>query len=133
MLQYGVELGCVETNVCRQVRRNTERPRNRYVTHKQFKSVYELAPEPVRCAMMLSYLTGLRQGDVLAPTKANITTDGLRVETSKTERVIVFEWTDELRGLIAQCHRLPTRLLTTHLIHNRTEQRYSGGGFRALW
>ena len=75
-------------------------PRERYVTNEEFAAVYKVMPERVQDLMLLSYLTGLRIGDVLALTYNAIHDDYLCAIEGKTRKKVRFVWSDSLRGII---------------------------------
>lgn len=58
-------------NVCLQVPRNPETPRDRYVTDSEYNAVYDIAGPAVRAWMELMYRTLQRPGDILNWTKSN--------------------------------------------------------------
>jgi len=62
--EFGMRQGWVEANPCRGVKRNTERPRKRYVTDEEFLDAFNRSPEPFQDLLALAYLTGARQGDI---------------------------------------------------------------------
>lgn len=105
----------------------------RYVSDDEFYAVWEVAPPPIRCAMTLALLTGLRRGDILALTRDNLTDDGLLVQTSKTDAGLLFEWTPELRQAVEDCKRLRPQLPGHYLVRTGKGRPYSAAGFSAIW
>lgn len=133
---YAIRWGIVESNPCRDVKANKEAPRRRYVTDEEFTAVLELAPPAVACAMLLAVLTGLRQGDVLALTWAQVGSEGLAVEQGKTKRRLLFMWTPELRGAVDRCRELHGGVAPAAaraLLVTRAGTRYSTEGFKTMW
>jgi integrase len=128
-----IRWGIVNDNPCRHVVRNPEKPRRRYVTDVEFKAVYDRAPSAIQCAMRLAIITGLRQGDLLDLKLQNITEDGLLVETGKTGKRLLFEWTEELEQAIEDAKKLPRGVLSMYLLPNRKGIRYKANGFQAVW
>ena len=133
VFSYAIRWGVVSDNPCRLVKRNPEKPRRRYVTDTEFGAVHGIASPTIRCAMMLAVITGLRHGDLLALRLQNITEDGLLVETGKTGKRLLFEWTDDLRTAVDDARSLPRNVLSMYLLPNRSGQRYTSSGFRANW
>ena len=87
------------------VQRNPESERERYVTHEEYRAVYEAGNRAVRLAMELVYRTLQRpEVDVLAWTPANVRTkDGgkvLHFRQSKTGRLIDIALTGALGDLV---------------------------------
>ena len=87
--------------------------------------------------MMLSLITGLRQGDVLDLTMRSITADGLLVTPAKTYKktgqTMLFRWTPELRRAVDDARAIKQPIRGLHLLCNRWGQRYTPGGFQAMW
>jgi integrase len=57
-------------------------------------------PVMIQCAMDLAVLTGLRPGDLLRLTRGNLMDDGIEIETSKTGKRILIEWSEALRSAV---------------------------------
>jgi integrase len=98
-----------------------------------FSAARELASDRLQVAMDLALLTGLRQGDILALTRANLTTEGIEVTASKTGKAAVITWTPELQAAVARAKALAPQLGSPYLVRNREGQRYSASGFASLW
>jgi integrase len=98
--EYGLRQGWVTHNPCRGVRRNTERPRRRYVTDAEFLEAFETAPEPLQDVLALALLTGLRQGDLRALKREALSEAGISVDEGKTGKRKVIEWSDGLRFFV---------------------------------
>jgi integrase len=98
--EFALRHGWAQGNPCRGVRRNTERPRRRYVSDGEFLEAFEAAPEPLQDALALALLTGLRQGDLRALRRDSVTDEGLRVTESKTGKRKVIQWSDSLRFFV---------------------------------
>lgn len=89
------------------VKRNRESKRERYVTHEEYRAVYDEGNRAVRLAMELVYRTLQRpEVDVLAWTPANVRNkEGgkvLHFRQSKTGRLIDIALTGELGALVAE-------------------------------
>jgi integrase len=127
-----VRSGLLKDNPVRFLETFRERPRGRYVTDAEFMAVYEVAPPVVQAAMLLSAVTGLRQGDVLKLRRADFTEAGLSVRTGKTGTALEFGWSEGLRRavLVAVGARdfIPLVLLSTE-----RGSAYTSDGFRSLW
>ena len=120
VLNYAIRWGELATNPCKQVSRNREHPRRRYITDAEFWAAHEEANQTVRCAMMLSLITGLRQGDVLDLTMRSITADGLLVAPGKTHKktgqTMLFRWTPELRRAVDDARAIKQPVRGLHLL-----------------
>jgi integrase len=127
-----VRTGLIKDNPVRFLEPFREKPRERYVTDDEFMAVYVVAPPVVQAAMLLSAVTGLRQGDILRLRRSDFTESGLSVRTGKTGKVLEFGWSEGLRRavLVAVGARdfIPLVLLST-----QTGEAYTSDGFRTLW
>jgi integrase len=130
---YAIRWGVATNNPCKLVVRNQEKPRDRYVTDDEYLNVFNLMPPAIQIAMEFALLTGLRQADILKLQLNNLTADGLLVQTKKTGKRILFEWTDELRDLVERSKKLPCRIASMYLIKTKHGTPYSGSGFRSIW
>ncbi len=134
LFSFAIRKGLCSDNPCRLVKRNTEKPRDRYVHDTEFSAVYKLAPAPVKCAMEIARLTGLRLGDILRLRLQDVKNDGLYVQTRKTGKMLIFELTPELSAVIAQAKTLgPKKVRGFSLIVNRSGARYTLDGFSTAW
>jgi integrase len=101
---FGMRHGDCHANPCRGVRRNQQTPRTRYVEHDEFLKVFNSVTEPFQDFLAALYLTGLRQGDVRAMQRSQITPQGLRVTHRKTigttGKTVLIAMTDALRFFI---------------------------------
>lgn len=109
------------------VKRNRESKRERYVTHEEYRAVYEAGNRTVRLAMELVYRTLQRpEVDVLAWTPANIRSkDGgkvLRFVQSKTGRPIDIALVGALGALVADAIG-PVPQLHQPLLHTQRPDR----------
>lgn len=136
VFKFAIRKGAASTNPCKFVSRNTERPRDRQPTNKEYETVYNFASPAIQCAMELARQTGLREGDILSLNeRENVREDGLFAPTSKTGKKLLFTWTDELRSLVDRCRaiRPESKNLRLYLVCNRQGQRYTEDGFRTEW
>jgi integrase len=125
--EYGLRRGWVTCNPCRGVRRNTERPRSRYVSDQEFLEAFEAAPEPLQDVLALALLTGLRQGDLRALRREALREDGIYVVEGKTGRRRVIEWTDALRFFV---RRSLERSRGAYLLTNKFGRVWTLGGLQ---
>lgn len=89
------------------VQRNPERTRDRYVTHEEYRAVYEAGNRAVRLAMELIYRSLQRpEVDMLAWTPSNVRSkDGgkvLHFRQSKTGRLIDIGLTGQLGAMVSE-------------------------------
>lgn len=104
-----------DSNPCHGVSRNTERPRTRYVEHDEFRKVFDAVSEPFQDFLAALYLTGLRQQDIRALKRSQITPQGLRVTHRKTAgstgKTVLVEMSEALRYFVIRAQtRAPNSL-----------------------
>ncbi|MDD2325697.1 MAG: tyrosine-type recombinase/integrase [Alphaproteobacteria bacterium] len=87
-----------------EVRLGGEKPRTRYVEDWEVVECLSLASVrnsgsvlAIQAYIRIKLLTGLRRGDLLRLSLAQITDDGIAVSTHKTGKPIIYEWSPELR------------------------------------
>lgn len=73
-------------NPCLGLRRNKEIPRDFYAGDLVWDAVYEVAPQELKDAMDLAYLTGQRPGDVIKTSTLDLNNGFLNVVQGKTEK-----------------------------------------------
>lgn len=102
--EFALRRGWAQLNPCRGVRRNTERRRHRYVKDEEFLAAFEAAPEPLQDVLAIGLLTGMRQGDLRALRRSDLTPDGILVVESKTAgttgKTRLIAWSDALRFFV---------------------------------
>lgn len=102
----GVEWGWADINRPEQVTFNKTTPRGRYVTDSEFRAIRNKAPDWLQIAMDLSYLTGMRESDVLK-LRWNAVGERISVEQVKTGARQAFEITPPLRAILEAAKRRP--------------------------
>ena len=125
-----IRWGIVLDNPCKNVKRITEKHRDRYITDEEFKAVRNIAPSFLQNVMDFAYITGLRQADILDLSKSNITQDGISVVISKTKSKILIEWSDELKNIVTNCIKERDN---QYLFCNMKGNKYTSDGFRTMW
>lgn len=106
---YAMRKGWARANPCRGVRRNTEKPRKRFVNDQEFAEALARAHPTFRRFLRFAELTGLRQSDIRALTWDQVTHDGIEIEESKTGKRLLIEWSGELAGVVAEAFYAGTR------------------------
>jgi integrase len=132
-LSWGVEHGAIRQNVARQVRRNREAGRDRRVTDAEYQAVYALAPPSLQVAMELAVTTGMRRGDLLALSWAQVSDDGIKLRQEKTGTALLLEWTPRLTAAIEHARAIRPRVRGMTVLCTRRGQPYSRDGFSAMW
>lgn len=111
--------------------RNAEQPRQRYVTDAELTAI--IAALPRRLAQMAhwSYLTGMRQADVLALRITQANEDGVIYKPSKGGKPILIEWTDDLREVWKAAKG--DRIGSQPLFPTRDGKHYTADSFHSTW
>lgn len=132
---FAIRKGLCADNPCRLVKRNPERPRDRYVQDWEFNAVRTIAPAAVQCAMDFARRTGLRLGDILKLQLGDVKEDGLHVRTGKTGKRMIYELTPGLRDAIERARQIGAdkKVRSMYLIVNRSGGGYTLDGFESVW
>jgi len=136
----------INENPCYGVRRNTERPRRRYIETSELAVWKRTASARMRAYVLLKRLMGCRQGELLALVKGNLLEQGIRCGISKTGRVKIVRWSWALRVTIKAVLSLhppaPDRddnvvpfidPMTVPLFPARSGSALTGRGFKSAW
>lgn len=135
---WAVERDLLKTNPCKDVRRNTEKARTRYITEHEYQAVYALASKwlHVQCAMEFAYLCRMRMCEVLDMKQSDISETGLLIRRRKGSRDNVVTWTPRLEAVIRLSKSLPMPQVTPinpYLVRGLSGQRLTTSGFQTLW
>ncbi len=131
---YALRRGLATRNPCREIRRHTERRRERYVTDEEFLAVRALAPEVLAVAMDLAYLTARRQGELLALRWSSVTDEGVQVQTSKGGRPVIIERSPALDAVLDRARALPANQVSSvYVICTQRGEPYTANGLRSAW
>ncbi|MGE5319651.1 MAG: tyrosine-type recombinase/integrase [Hyphomicrobiaceae bacterium] len=133
VFSYAIRWGAVEANPCRDIKKHSEKPRKRYVEDWEYRAVYAIAPAIVRAAMEIAVITGMRQGDILALKRSDLTEAGIPVTQAKTGKKQIFEWTADLRAAVDQALGIERSIVSMWVFATTTGRRYSGSGFQTAW
>lgn len=116
--EFGLRQMYVESNPCRGIARNTERPKRRFVKDAEFLEVFERSGEAFQDLIAVGYLTGVRQTDVIAWSRTrNLKPEGIVYVQSKTRKAHTVEWSDAIRFFI---RRAMERFPDTDLVFANT-------------
>lgn len=134
VFSYAVRWGIVRANPCRDVKKNPEKPRRRYVQDWEYQAVHELAPPLLQAAMEIAVVTGMRQGDILALKRSDLTEAGIPVIQNKTGKKQIFEWTPALRAAIDQVLGIERPISNfVWIFATSAGHHYSASGFQTAW
>jgi integrase len=127
-----VEWGVSDSNPCREIRKQRPKPRQRYVSDSEYQAAYRVMPPMVQCAMDLAVLTSLRPADLLGLERSNLTEEGIRIDTRKTGKRLIIQWSDELRAVVKRALALPPHIRQP-LISTRRGRPYTVSGWNSIW
>jgi integrase len=129
-----------KVNPCMQksgVQRNEESKRERYVTHDEYREVWEVASRSERLLMGLTYRTLQRpESDIIKWTTAHVLTDGegrvLSFRQNKTKRLHRIALTAELEALIPPQPAGKVRRLDEPLVRRLDGKAYTYSGISSM-
>jgi integrase len=130
MFEKAMRWGWIDRNPARGIRRNSMKPRDRYITDDEFRTIREAAPDFIRCAMDICYVTGMRQGDILKIKLSDITADGLMVQQGKTGKKQCFTLSYELSAALNRAKALPHPVRSFFLLSSQNGQPYKQRTFQ---
>ena len=139
MFSIAMRWGIVDTNPCKGVARNTEKPRDRFVTDAEllnfslFAEQINATGKMLSCVARLAYLTGQRRGDLLRLRLDLLTYEGIMFTQSKTKAKVIVQWTQALEDCVSSLKALDRPISGLFLICNRSGQPYTDSGFKAMW
>lgn len=125
-------------NPCQGVRKNREKPRDYYANDVVWAAVYSKAPQELKDAMDLAYLTGQRPADVLVMRRDDIEGGFLMVQQNKTGKRLRIRVTtngevNSLGKLLNQIAERNAKLVTSYLIVSKTGRRMTATMLRKRW
>jgi integrase len=133
VLTFGRQCGAMRNqNPCYGLHLPKKPDRDLYVTDDAFLFVRDRAQTMVGYAMDLAYIAGLDQSTIRKLERKHLTNDGIEVARSKTGKLQIIEWNDELR-LIVRGILSERPQLRRVLICNGRGQAYSANGFQSQW
>lgn len=125
--------GVVDINPTRGVRKNSMRPRDRYLTDEEFIAIRSHAAPVLRCMMDIAYLTGMRQGDICKIRRDDLREGALWVTQQKTGKRQAFRLAGALDDAIRAAKALPGGIKGFHLFSTRKGVPYSPKTVQWYW
>lgn len=99
--RFGMRNLWCEYNPVKGASRNTESPKERYVSNEQFLDAFNRSNEAFQDLIAIAYLTGVRQTDIIAWTRTgNLTPKGIQYVQSKTSKPHEVDWSNAVRFVI---------------------------------
>lgn len=117
-------------NPVRGVRKHTERPRDTYVTDKQYAALWAVAAPELQDALDLALLTGQRPADVRKMRRTDISDGHLWVTQGKTGAKIGIAIEGKLAEVIERCLRRPRTATGPYLVQTDAGQRLTQTMYR---
>lgn len=133
LYQWAYERGRVSFNPCKDVRRFTERPRERYVTDEEYAAMYEAATLRLKVAMEIAYLCAARKSDVLKITRQDLVEEGIYIRQCKTGKKQIKRWTPRLRAAVALAEKQPSEIASLFLLHDGHGTPWSQSAVANAW
>jgi integrase len=136
---WAVERDLLKSNPCKEVKRNTEQARTRYVSPTEYQQVFELAARypHVQAAMEFAYLCRMRLCEVLDMKQSDIRAEGLYIRRRKGSRANIVAYTPRLEAALKLSRSLPmpkgATPINPHLIRGFSGHPLTEGGFQTLW
>jgi len=125
--------GWLQANPCKQIHRNREEHRTRYITDAEYAVLLLHASGTLQCVIELAYLTAARKGDLLKIMLNDDKHDGLHIRQQKTGKYQIFNWSPALRAAFDQAKHLRRRHDSLYLFCTRTGAPHSESGFNSMW
>ncbi len=138
---YAREWGLTDkANPCSGLRRNKETPRDFYAGDVVWSAVYEVAPQELKDAMDLAYLTGQRPADVLKSSSTDLNNGFLSVGQGKTQKRLRIRLLDGEEASVLSVfldallkRKADAGIRTSTLITNKAGLRMSNQMLRNRW
>jgi integrase len=130
--KYGVEWNYVTVNPGFGIDGIETEERTRYLTDEEFALIRSKAPPPAAAAMAISYVTGLRIGDVLKLTAGAITDQGIVLRQQKNKVAAVYPVTPDVRSAL-ELAKTWRKVGSIYLISRRDGKPLTYSGFRSIY
>ncbi|SMF96837.1 Phage integrase family protein [Methylomagnum ishizawai] len=110
---WALERDIVKSNPAKGVRKEPEKPRDRYVTDHDYQIAYAAAAKYpyLQPIMELAYLCRMRLCEVLDLTRANLDAEGVRVVRRKGSKANLTLWTPRLRAAVDAAQALSRKVV----------------------
>lgn len=137
VFRQAIRWGAVESNPCRDVQRNKERARERYVTGEEFWTVHDMAQPMLRAMMLLAATCGLRISELLALRWDQVRADGIHIQRGKGGKRQILKRNPSVDAALEQARAARRRggvtLASAFVICRRDGKPYSKDGIESMW
>jgi len=134
VMRVCVRAGVVDRNLVKEVEKNREQARTRYVTDTELAAFLARCNPKLKAWVGLKMLTGLRQGQLRALQVSDWRGDELWGPKAKGGRTLVFKGpglADAVAEVMRTHHGEAPR--SAYLLCTRQGNQYTADGFRAIW
>lgn len=133
--RWALERDIIRENPVAAVKKNKEKPRDRYINDAEYKLVYDLAPPMVKCAMELAYLCRARLIEVRGFKRSDTTEDGLLIKRAKGSRTQLIKWTPRLRKAVEMGRQANGKVMTMdpYILNRKSGGQITDSGFKTAW
>ena len=100
VFEFAMRRGWANSNPCRGVRRNKEKPSKVMIESEDLSASMDRAPDHFARVLQFAYMTGARQTDLINMPVTAITGAGIEYTESKTSKQVCIAWTPTLRKLV---------------------------------
>lgn len=118
------------------VKKNKTRPRDRYVSDKEYEAALTIAKTTqssyILPLMELAYLCRARRVELLNMRKDQITPQGLLLKRAKGSKTQIIGWTPRLKKAVELC-QTKERINSVWLIHDKNGQPIRDETFKTAW
>ncbi len=125
----------MKENLCAQVPKLDEKPRERYITDDEYSKIYNAAVPSCRAAMEISYLCMARISDVIDLKLTDLLEDGLFIQQGKTGKKQIKLYSERLQAAIELAKSLPCKdgMFTMFLFNKPDGSRYTVRAIQAQY
>jgi len=123
---------CTHNPIIKQVQKNQEKPRERYVSDAELESFLSHCSPFLKAWVGLKRITGARQGQIRAIRLRDWDGENLTIPGAKKGRTIIYSG-DGLADSIDTVLALRPAFATPWLFVTRQGKQYSADGFRSIW
>ena len=132
LFTLAIELGLVDENPCRHVKKFPRARSEVYVTDEERDTAKKYAPPMYALLIDFAEVSGRRRGEILAITRDDLTDEGIVIQASKGGPLLLLEWSDELDYIVQSALALgpPVR---RYVFCNRNGHKITPTGFDSAW
>lgn len=132
---HGIRNGLTTYNPCLAVVNNAQDARTREPAEWEVECLRTLAEPLLGLLMDFEAITGWRVMAIVLLQRMKLTADGIKTKPGKRGKRTLWEWTPELRRIIAEAEKLPgaTMFPASPVFPTRLGKPYSYSGFNRAW